>query len=127
VTIILSGDHLAAMRDLSARRCDAAAVYSGAYLSARQQGIRAGAMRVLAVTGRVPQDVVAAAPSVPAAEVQRLRELLLGFEPQRDIGAARIGAVLGISGFAPYEGDEFDRIRAAAEREGMLVDVDAGR
>jgi len=127
VRTVLSGEHLAAMRDLSAKRCDAAAVYSGAYLSANQQGIRVGSMRVLAVTGRVPQDVVVAAPGVPAAQVARLREWLLDFKPQRDIQAPRIGTVLGISGFGRYDASEFDRIREAAEREGMLHEVDAGK
>src|SRR5688572_12063014 len=65
VRTVFSGDHLAALRDLSSGRCDAAAVYSGAHISAPQQGIRVGGMRLLAVTGRVPQDVIVAARSLP--------------------------------------------------------------
>jgi ABC-type phosphate/phosphonate transport system substrate-binding protein len=120
VNTIISGDHLAALRDLSEGRCDAAAVYSGAYLSAQEQGISIGTMRVLAITGRVPQDVVAASPAMPEADAARLREVLIGFDPQRDIGEARVGAVLGISGFAAYDAEEFVLIRSAAEREGMI-------
>lgn len=120
VRTVLSGDHLAAMRDLAAKKCDAAAVYSGAYLSARQQGIAVGTMRVAEITGRVPQDVIAASPDMPEADVARLRELLLRFDPQRDIGAPRIGTVLGISGFAAYDAKEFDLIQRAAEREGII-------
>jgi len=120
VRTVISGDHLAALRDLSSHRCDAAAVYSGAYLSARQQGIEVGAMRILAITGRAPQDVIAAAPDVADADAVRLRDALLAFQPQRDIDASRIGEVLGISGFAPFEPADFDRVRDAARREGML-------
>ncbi|MBI4950479.1 MAG: PhnD/SsuA/transferrin family substrate-binding protein [Myxococcales bacterium] len=120
VTAVVSGDHLAAMRDLGAGKCDAAAVYSGAYLTASKDGIAVGRLRVMAITGHVPQDAMVAAPGLPAAEVKRLRDALLGFEPQRDIDAGRIGEMLGISGFAEYQAAEFDTIRKAAEHEGLL-------
>lgn len=120
VRTVLSGDHTASLRDLSEGKCDAAAVYSGAYLSAQERGIRVGQLRVLGITGRVPQDVLAAGPHVPAAEAKRVGEALISFEPQRDIGAPRIGAVLGISGFAPFDPADFTVIRQAAEQEGMV-------
>jgi len=120
VRIILSGDHLSALRDLLAGRCDAAAVYSGAYLSAQKRGINVGTIRVLAITGHVPQDVLAATPSMPEAEAERLKAALLRFKPQLHIDAPRLGAVLGISGFAEFDAADFDVIRQAAEREGFI-------
>jgi phosphonate transport system substrate-binding protein len=123
VEIILSGDHLAALRDLDAGRCEAAAVYSGAYLSAREQGIRVGAMRLLTVTGYVPQDVVVAAPGLPEGDAKRVEELLIGFDPERDVGAASVGNVLGISGFARFDASEFALIRDAAADEKLLPDA----
>ncbi len=126
VQAIFSGDHVAAMRDLAAGKCDAAAVYSGAYLTARQQGIAVGGLRVLAITGRVPQDAMVAAPGMPADQVKALRSALLRFEPQRDIDAGRIGDVLAITGFAELHTTEFDVIREAAEREGLVPGPGAG-
>lgn len=126
VRTIVSGDHLAALRDLSNHRCEGAAVYSGAYLSAGAQGIRVGAMRVLGITGRVPQDVVAASPRVSEADRERLRQSFLAFEPNRDIDASRVGDVLGISGFAPFAQSELDVVRDAAELEGLLAAGDGG-
>jgi phosphonate transport system substrate-binding protein len=126
VRTLLSGDHMSVLRDMSSRRCDAGAVYSGAYLSARQEGIEVGSTRVLAITGRAPQDVMAASPDLPAAEASRIQQALIGFEPRRDIGAPRIGEILGISGFAPFSAAEFDRIREAAAKEGLLEHADAG-
>ena len=120
ITVRLSGDHLAGMRDLAAKKCDAVAVYSGAYLSAREQGIPVGTMRVLAVTGRVPQDVITAAPQLPAGTIEKLRKVFLGFDPQRDVDASSVGEVLGISGFAEYDASEFDLIRRAAASEGLI-------
>jgi phosphate/phosphite/phosphonate ABC transporter binding protein len=120
VRSVLSGDHAAAMRDLAAGKCDAAAVYSGAYLTARQQGIAVGRLRVLAITGRVPQDAMVAAPAMPAEDVKALRAALLRFEPRRDIDAGSIGEVLGITGFADFRGAEFDAIVEAAEQEGLV-------
>ena len=125
IKTVLSGDHQAVLRDLIAEKCDAAAVYSGAYLSAREQGIKVGRMRVLAITGRVPQDVFVAAKDVPAELLTKLRELMINFEPKRDINAPRLGEVLGISGFAPYDSAEFDHIRQAAKQEGILPDKPA--
>ncbi|MFO0590765.1 MAG: PhnD/SsuA/transferrin family substrate-binding protein [Polyangiaceae bacterium] len=117
---IVSGDHVAAMRDLLAGKCDAAAVYSGAFLTARNQGIAVGQLRVLVVTGRVPQDALVASPTLPKADVDALKGALLRFEPQRDLDAGRIGEVLDITGFAEFRTTEFDAIREAADREGLL-------
>ena len=126
VKAVISGDHIAAMRDLAAGKCDAAAVYSGAFLTARQEGIAVGRLRVMAITGRVPQDALVAAPGMSAEDVQRLRAALLGFEPNRDIDAGRIGEVLGITGFADFQTAEFNAIREAAESEGLVPAPDAG-
>ena len=120
VQSVVSGDHVAAMRDLLAGKCDAAAVYSGAFLTARNQGIAIGRLRVLAVTGRVPQDALVASPTLPKAEVAALTAALLRFEPQRDVDAGRIGEVLDITGFAEFRTTEFDAIREAADKEGLL-------
>jgi phosphate/phosphite/phosphonate ABC transporter binding protein len=126
VETVLSGDHIAAMRDLLAGKCDGAAVYSGAYLTARKEGIAVGRMRVLAITGRVPQDAMVATPNMGAEDLGRLRAALLGFEPHRDIDAGRIGEVLGITGFAEFHMSELEVIREAAEAEGLLPRADGG-
>ena len=120
VTTVISGDHQQVLRDMLEKRCDAGAVYSGAYLSAQQQGIKISRIRMLAITGHVPQDVFVAAANMPADLHKQLAELMLSFEPQRDIGAPRIGDVLGISGFAKYEPADFEPIRQAAEQEGLV-------
>ena len=57
---------------------------------------------------------------LPEAQVKRLRETLIGFRPMRDIGAPRVGSVLGISGFARFDDAEFKTIREAARIEGIL-------
>ena len=117
---VISGDHIAAMRDLAANKCDAAAVYSGAYLTARQEGIAVGRLRVLGITGRVPQDALVATPHMAPADLARLRTAILTFDPRRDIDAGRIGEVLGITGFAEFHTSEFDAIREAAQSEGLV-------
>jgi ABC-type phosphate/phosphonate transport system substrate-binding protein len=95
-------------------------VYSGAFLSAGKAGIPVGKLRILSITGSVPQDILAAAPDMPAPEVKRLREALIRFEPKRDIGAHHLGEVLAISGFAAFEPADLETIREAAEEEGMI-------
>lgn len=125
VRSVMSGEHLAALRDLTDGKCDAATVYSGAYLSARREGIAMGKLRMLATTGRIAQDALVAAPDMPPSEVARVRELVLGFAPRRDIDAGEVGEVLGISGFGAFDPAELDTLRVAAEQEG-LVPMDAG-
>jgi phosphate/phosphite/phosphonate ABC transporter binding protein len=106
-----SGSHLQALRDLLDGKCDAAATYSGAYFSAVAHGIPSGRLRILAITGRSPQNVVVAGPSADETLAARLSELLLGFDPMAVIGASRVGDSLRISGYAPPATAPLDELR----------------
>ncbi|MCA9564847.1 MAG: phosphate/phosphite/phosphonate ABC transporter substrate-binding protein, partial [Myxococcales bacterium] len=87
--IIWSGQHHQALRDLINGRCEVAATYNGAVYSADDAGIPIGRLRVLAVTGIIPQDVIVAGPHTDPELREQMLEALLDFDPQRDLGIPR--------------------------------------
>jgi phosphate/phosphite/phosphonate ABC transporter binding protein len=115
-----SGNHTAALRDLIAGRCDAAAVSSGALFSAPSMGVPTSRLRVLAITGQCPFDVVAAAPSLPEPVQQSLRRALREFRPQRHIGRPIIGPTFRIDGFDDRKLPQLGEVEEAARAEGLI-------
>lgn len=112
---VMSGNHLQAMRDLSEGRCDAAGTYDKAYISADRAGVAVASVRVLAITGRAPNETICAAVKTSKKDRDAVRAALLDFQPQRDIGQPSLGNVQRISGFAPFDAAAFDRLRVATD------------
>jgi len=111
---VLSGNHLAVMRDLVAGRCDVGATYDGAYQTADVAGVHAGALSVHSVTGRSPLDAICASPAMEAETVDTLREILLSFDPQTAIEASRMGEHERITAFMPLVDVDYDDLRRAS-------------
>lgn len=107
----LSGNHLQALRDLQAGTCEVAATYSGAWLGADRAGIPVGNLRVLALTGRSPQDAMVAGPQAHPSEKAALKAALLDFEEPGAKGVERI------TGFEESAPEAYDALRAASELE----------
>lgn len=108
----VSRDELAALADLDARRCDAAAVGEGAMRAA--PAARSGRLRVLAWTGQVPQGCWAAGGDLEASIAQSVAAALLGFDPETD------GLRSRVTGFIEPDASTFRAIRLAAQLEGQL-------
>jgi len=122
-----SGNHLRVLKDIIAGRCDAGAVYSGALLSAQSLGVPSSRLRMLAVTGQIPYDVICASPSLSRALLDRLRAALLGMDLKRDLGRKIIGPTFRIDGFVQPRLDEFEAIEQAAREEGLIRAAPASR
>ncbi len=116
-----SGDHFQGMRDLIAGKCEAAAVYSGAYLSADEYDIRTGQVSTLALTGRLPQDVIAVHSDVSDEDRQLLLDALVKFDPQEEFGIGRLGRNQRITGFSERDDREFDQLREIVRLEGLTI------
>jgi len=112
-----SGTHQQALRDLRDGVCDVTGTFTANYLSADEAGTPAGALRVLAVTGRTPHDTVARGPSATDEETAALTEALLAFDPMADIGKARLGSVWRVTGFEPASEERYQGLRTAIELE----------
>jgi serine/threonine-protein kinase len=132
-SVRLTGDHLTLLRDLNAGLCDVGATYSGAYVSADRAGISVGRMRVLAVTGRCPQDAIIAGPGATPEERQMVRAALLQFDPRRDLRVPYVGNVQRLTGFVAAEDAAYDPMRVAiraslpaAAPDGSVAGVDGG-
>lgn len=109
--VVWSGDHIQVLRDLLAGKCDVAATYSGSYLSAGKFGVPITRIRIFEVVGHVPQDTVAASPTLPASVADKLRDTLLSFDPQKELGVGEVGEVLRTTGFSKGSDAEFDDLR----------------
>ncbi|MBI5497833.1 MAG: PhnD/SsuA/transferrin family substrate-binding protein [Deltaproteobacteria bacterium] len=116
-----SGDHLQVLRDLLAGQCDVGATFSGAYLSAPQAGLQVGRLRMLAVTGRSPQDAICAGPAATEPERRALTEALVKFDPRVHAGGVNaLGEVQRITGFSPGTDKAYESLRAQLALAGML-------
>jgi serine/threonine-protein kinase len=95
-----SGNHEQVLRDLVAGKCAIGATYAGNYNTANERGIPANRLKVLALTGQVPNDAVVAGPGSTAEDRAAVAKALVEFDPKRDAGVERVGEVERITGFA---------------------------
>jgi len=112
-----SGDHLQVLKDLIDGKCDAAATYSGSLLTASSLGVPSGKLRVLAVTGHIPQDVLVAGKSAAPEARQELRDALLSFKPATEIAQPFLGSSQRITGFEVPSEDMFSSLRSVVAEE----------
>ncbi len=117
-----SGDHFQSMRDLIAGECEAAAVYSGAYLSADEYDIPTARVSTLAQTGQLPQDVVAIGEHTDDSDRESLHEALLEFDPEREFDVPRLGQNQRITGFLEQDEEQFEHLRSVVRQEGIEID-----
>ena len=115
-----SGDHISVMQDIVAGRCDAGAVYSGAFHSASSHDVASSRLRMVAVTGLLPYDAVCASSRVPTRLARKMRRLLLGFTPSKHLGRKIVGPTFRISGFNSARFEDFAKVHEAARAEGLL-------
>ncbi|MFT3707027.1 MAG: serine/threonine-protein kinase [Archangium sp.] len=110
VTLVVSGNHLQVLREVTAGKCAAGATYSGALLNAVTQGVEVGGLRTVAITGHSPQDSIVAGPAVSAKDGAKLLEALLSYKPPGDRPAGS-GSVERISGFVAAKPQDYASVR----------------
>jgi phosphate/phosphite/phosphonate ABC transporter binding protein len=123
VTVVLSGNHLQVLRDVTQGRCHAGATYSAALLNAATQGVESSGLRQVAITGRAPQDSIVAGPVVTPQEAEALLRALLRYRPPGDRPAGA-GTVERISGFASARSEDYASVRELVQ---LLEARDGGR
>lgn len=117
-----SGDHLQVMRDLVEGKCNAAATYSGAFLSGSAVNVRTGRIRLFASTGTVPQDVIVAGAKVSKTDRERMKAALLKFDPQKEFGLKLLGETQRIESFLDASDSDYDTLREAIAAESKSAD-----
>jgi phosphate/phosphite/phosphonate ABC transporter binding protein len=105
----ISGNHINVLRDIVTGVCEAGATYSGGYLAADRAGVPVAQVKLLANTGRSPQDAICTGPSVSAQDRKRIQDALLSYDP-KELGVIG-GRVERISGFARTIDGDYDGIR----------------
>jgi phosphonate transport system substrate-binding protein len=115
-----SGTHVDVLRDILAGRCDAGATYSDALLGARNLELAASKIRLVAVTGHAPLDVICASPKLPAGQAKAIKQALFDFDPQRDLGRKIVSPIFRIDGFEEVRVEDFDFLIQAARAEKLI-------
>jgi phosphate/phosphite/phosphonate ABC transporter binding protein len=115
-----SGTHIDVLRDILAGRCDAGATYSDALLSARNLELAASKIRLVAVTGHAPLDVICASPKLPADQARAIKQAFLDFDPQRDLGRKIVSPIFRIDGFEEARPEDFEFLVQAARAEKLI-------
>lgn len=116
----LSGTHTKVMQDVISGECDAGAVYSGAFSSASDLGVASSRLRLITVAGSTPWDVVCASPKLPRAQAKAIKEALLAFDVERDLGRKIVSSIFRIDGFLEPRLEDFEPLEKAARVEGLL-------
>ncbi len=115
-----SGDHLAALRDLDAGRCDVAAVSGVALEAVAEHGPARERFRVAAITGHLPLAAWAGAPGLDDHLARAISDALEAFAPAEDMGREQVGRTLRIEGFRNGDRSSYRAVWVAAQLEGML-------
>ncbi|MCP4804439.1 MAG: PhnD/SsuA/transferrin family substrate-binding protein [Proteobacteria bacterium] len=108
-TTRLSGNHLQALRDVLDGTCRAAGTYSDMLRAADATELEVGSLRVLALTGRSPQDGICSGPHTDEALSEQLTDALLSYEPPADSEPT----VENITGFGDGTDAAYDDLRRA--------------
>ena len=114
-TTRFAGGHIEALQAVDDGVCDGAAV--AGYMLERHWAAGGGdpeAFRVLARTGRIPYDAVAARSSLPEPVLEQLRDTHLALPP----GSAAAEEVLGdspVRGYVPIEDSDYEAARALSD------------
>jgi serine/threonine-protein kinase len=114
VTMVVSGNHLQVLRDVTTGKCAAGATYSAALLNAVTQGVEALGLRQVAITGHSPQDSIVAGPGVSTKDSAKLLAALLSYKPPADRPAGT-GSVERISGFVAAKPQDYASVRELFE------------
>jgi phosphate/phosphite/phosphonate ABC transporter binding protein len=101
--------HEAAIDGLLQGQCDAAAVFSGAYLEAVVR--RGVGLRILATTDRIPNDAYCASPHLDRQTVNQVKWALQVFEPRRGLQKPFLGRMHRITGYVLVKDQHYDPIR----------------
>ena len=122
--VVWTGDHIQSLRDLIDGKCDAAATYSGALLSASSLHIPVGQIRRLTITGYIPQDIIVAGPGASETDKEAMRKALLSFDPKKEFNVDYLGETQRISGFAEAKEKDFADLKKLEEEAKLLKKSD---
>lgn len=105
------GDHLAALKSLLRGEVEAAATFSAFLRPAREDGLKIGNLRVLAVTGRIPYDAICAGSQLPPEVAVKVQEALYRLNTTREAGRRILGRVIDMNGWVMTDDSVYDSVR----------------
>lgn len=108
---ILTGDHIAALRALRDRACDAAAVTTTAVINGSEVGISAGSLHWVATTDPIPLDAIVTRADLPRELFTKLEQAILAAKPGSAIAADLNKSFSKTDGFAPIKDEDYNEVR----------------
>lgn len=114
--VIASRSQLRVISDVASGRCDAGGVSSAVWFNARELGVDAAAVRLVAEAGEVPRDVVCASPALSDEEIGPVKRAFTSFQSTAEPGAE----LLAIDRFSAFHPEAFTKIEALARTEGLI-------
>jgi phosphonate transport system substrate-binding protein len=117
--VVYAGSHDAAIRLLQDREVDAACIASGTLEHSIGDDDRPGEpgeLRILFKAGRIPFDVVAARPGLPAVVAERLGRAFHTIHTASPEGRRVLGTTDGMTGWIPGDDRRYDGIRSVLRR-----------
>jgi phosphonate transport system substrate-binding protein len=109
--VVMSGNHMHLIRDMSLGMCDVGGTFRDALDRARMADVDVAALRVMAITGRTPHDAICSGPAAQAEEITRMRAALMAFEPSA-MGPENLEQ---LTGFGQVDDATYDSLRKAIE------------
>lgn len=118
------GSHEAVIQAVLSGEADAGATFQGALERARQRGLDAASLRILAITGRIPLDALVATPDLDPRWVARLDEALDRLNRADPEGRAALSRLVDIVGWARSDDRLYDEVRDVVARSGGTGEED---
>ena len=110
--ILFMGDHSAVLRAVLERRADAGATWSKALEIEAHAGQDIGALQILGITGRIPNDVLVVRTDLDARLVDQIRSTMLGLNTMTSEGREALRLMFDVQGFVAVDDDFYEPVRS---------------
>jgi phosphate/phosphite/phosphonate ABC transporter binding protein len=108
---LFSGNHVEAIRLITEKQADAAAISSNSLTTARDAGIRTRSLRIFKKTGRIPHDTICARAGLDPELTRQVRQLLLDLDTRTEQGRRIFGEAIGINGWVQGRDKDYAPVR----------------
>ncbi len=113
--VLFSGNHVKAIRLITEKKADAAAISSNSLTTARDAGIRTRSLRIFKKAGRIPHDTLCARAGLDPGLIRQITELLLEMDTRTDQGRQILGEAIGINGWVEVKDEHYAPVREVLE------------
>jgi len=119
-SIVLTNSHHECIKAVLDGRVDACGTFEGAVQKARRDGLPTEMLRVVGVTGRIPNDAVVVHPKVSQTVKDSLDKAFDRLNTTTPEGRIALAPLLDITGFALTDDHFYDHVRSVMKKVSIL-------